>query len=73
VVSVTYDPSAKSLYINLDKGVKIAKTIPLGEGKYMDVSEDGSALGLEIVFAQSTPEEALQAIIKTKEPVKVLA
>jgi hypothetical protein len=38
----------------------------------MDVSEDGKALGLEIIFPSSTPDEALDAIIKTKEPVKVL-
>ena len=72
MVSVSYDPAAKTLYIDLEKGLKIVKTVAMGEGKYMDVSEDGKALGLEIIFPSSTPDEALDAIIKTKEPVKVL-
>lgn len=58
----------------------------MGEGKYMDISEDGKAVGLEIIFARSTPDEILnaifdgtiprdimEAIIKTKVPIKVLA
>lgn len=73
MVSITYDPSAKSLYIDLEKGLKIAKTIPMGEGKYMDVSDDGKALGLEIIFPRSTPDEALSAIINAKGPIKLLA
>ena len=28
----------------------------MGEGKYMDVSEDDQAIGLEIIFAKSTPD-----------------
>ena len=72
MVSVSYDPAAKTLYIDLEKGLKIVKTVAMGEGKYMDVSEDGKALGLEIIFPSSTPDEALDAIIKTQEPVKVL-
>ena len=44
MVSVTYDESGKSLYIDLEKGLKISKTIPMGEGKYMDVSEETKPL-----------------------------
>lgn len=86
MVSITYDASGKSLYIDLEKGLKISKTISIGEGKYMDISEDEQAIGLEIIFARSTPDEVLnaifagntpkeirEAIIKMKVPIKVLA
>jgi uncharacterized protein YuzE len=86
VVSITYDESGKSLYIDLEKGLKIFKTVPMGEGKYMDISEDGKAIGLEIIFAKSTPDEVLnaifagdipkeilEAIFKTRIPIKILA
>lgn len=86
MVSVTYDASGKSLYIDLEKGLKVYKTIPMGEGKYMDISEDEQAIGLEIIFAKSTPDEVLNAIFagntpteireavsKMKVPIKVLA
>jgi hypothetical protein len=31
----------------------------------MDISKDGKAIGLEIIFPESTPQEALDAIIGT--------
>jgi uncharacterized protein YuzE len=71
VVSVTYDESGKSLYIDLEKGLKISKTIPMGEGKYMDVSEDDQAIGLEIIFAKSTPDEVLNAIFAGNTPKEI--
>ena len=86
MVSITYDESGKSLYIDLKRGLKISQTEPMGEGKYMDVSEDGKAIGLEIIFARSAPDEILSAIfdgtipreimeeiIKRKVLIKVLA
>lgn len=84
MVSVTYDPSALSVYIDLENGLEIAKTIPMGEGRYADLAEDGKLIGLEIVFAKSTPVEMLHAILNipkemleemiTKKPeIKVLA
>ena len=86
MVSVTYGASGKSLYIDLEKGLKVSKTVPMGEGKYMDISDDEQAIGLEIIFAKSTPDEVLNAIFaentppeireavsKMKVPIKVLA
>ena len=86
MVSITYDESGKSLYIDLERGLKISQTEPMGEGKYMDVSEDGKAIGLEIIFARFAPDEILSAIfdgtipreimeeiIKRKVLIKVLA
>ena len=71
MVSVTYDESGKSLYIDLEKGLKISKTIPMEAGKYMDVSEDDQAIGLEIIFAKSTPDEVLNAIFAGNTPKEI--
>ena len=67
MVSVSYDPEAKALYIEITSGQRVAKTIPLGQGNYMDISESGKAIGLEIIFPRSTPQEAIDAIIGLEE------
>ena len=67
MVSVSYDPQSKALYIEITSGQRVAKTIPLGQGSYIDVSESGKALGLEIIFPRSTPQEAIDAIMEVEE------
>lgn len=42
---------------------RVAKTIPLGEGKYMDVTESNEPLGLEIILPRNVPDEAIDAIV----------
>lgn len=71
MVSVTYDPEAKALYFKL-ADQKPVKTIPMGEGKYIDVAESGKAVGLEIIFPSSLTEEAINAIKLQKEEIKLL-
>jgi uncharacterized protein YuzE len=66
MVSVSYDPEGKTLYLKFTD-YRVAKTIPIGEGKYMDVAESGKAVGLEIIFPKSILEEAINAIIGLKE------
>jgi len=66
MVSVSYDPEVKALYLKLND-YRVAKTIPIGEGKYLDVAESGKAVGLEIIFPKSTPEEAINAIMGLEE------
>jgi uncharacterized protein YuzE len=66
MVLVSYDPEGKTLYLKLNEYC-VAKTIPLGEGKYLDVAESGKAVGLEIIFPKSMPEEAINAIMGLKE------
>lgn len=46
----------------------------MGEGKYMDISQSGKAIGLEIILPISTPKEDIDAILGLKEQkiVKVL-
>ena len=72
MVSITYDPEVKALYIQIVKGEKPVETVPLGQGKYMDVSGSGKVIGLEIIFPSSTPEEAFKAITQSKETIKQL-
>jgi uncharacterized protein YuzE len=67
---VTFDREAKALYVKVGRG-KPVKTIPMGEGAFMDVSKDGKAIGLEIVFPESTPQEALDAIIGTSKSIQL--
>jgi len=54
------------MYFKLNE-YRVAKTIPLGEGKYLDVAERGKAVGLEIILPKSISEEAINAIMGLKE------
>ena len=65
MVSITYDPEAKALYIQIVENDKPLETISMGQGKYMDVSGSGKLIGLEIIFPSSTPQEAINAIIES--------
>lgn len=69
MVSVTYDPIALSVYIDLENGLKIAETVPMGEGRYADLAADGKLIGIEIIFAKSTPVEMLHAILNIPKEV----
>jgi len=71
MASVTFDPEVKALYVRFLEDARIAQTIPLGQGKYLDVTETGDMVGLEIIFASSTPQEALDAIINSKQLVEL--
>lgn len=73
MVSVTYDPEAKAMYIDFDKvNAKVAKTIPLGGDRYLDINGSGKAVGLEILFPQDLPQEAIDAIINAEKEIAVL-
>ena len=66
MASVTFDREAKALYVKVRRG-KPVKTIPMGEGAYMDISKDGKVIGLELIFPESAPQEAFDAIIGTSK------
>jgi uncharacterized protein YuzE len=70
MVSITFDREAKALYVKVHKG-RPAKTIPMGKGFFMDISKDGKAIGLEIVFAESASQEAIDAIIGAAKPTQL--
>jgi uncharacterized protein YuzE len=66
MVSVAFDPEVKALYVRILEGKRIADTLPLGQGKYMDITETGEFVGLEVIFPSSTPQEAIDAIINSE-------
>jgi uncharacterized protein YuzE len=78
MVSVSYDPDAKALYVSLmdeeekESKKKISKTVPLGNDRYLDVDETGKAVGLEILFSQDLPQEAVDAIINNRKAIELL-
>ena len=61
MVSIDYDPIAQIIYIKFNEQ-KSAKAIPMGEAQYLDISESGKAVGLEIILPKTVTEEALKAI-----------
>lgn len=71
---MTYDPDAKAMYISLEAGKKsrIAKTIPMGEGKYVDVTESSEPVGLEIILPRNIAGEVIDVIVNKSKSIKVL-
>jgi uncharacterized protein YuzE len=69
-LALTFDYEAKALYIQIIEDEKLVETAPLGQGKYMNISASGKAIGLEIIFPSSTPDETFKAIIQSKEVIK---
>jgi uncharacterized protein YuzE len=52
---ITYDPDIDAFYIYFDKSKQnkknvVAKTIDMGDYRYLDVDKDGKVIGLEILF-----------------------
>jgi uncharacterized protein YuzE len=64
MVSVTYDRVANAIYVKFND-CKVAKTIPLGEDKYLDIDENGKAIGLEVLF-NDMPEEVVDALTRVQ-------
>jgi uncharacterized protein YuzE len=48
MVSIEYDPITQIIYIKFNEQ-KSAKAIPTGETQYLNISESGKAVGLEII------------------------
>ena len=72
MVSVTFDPEANALYFKFGDQ-KPVKTIPMGEGKYVDIAQNGEAVGVEVIFPSSSAvAEAVNAFILQKEQIKIL-
>mgnify|MGYP006179656733 CR=1 FL=1 len=71
MASVTYNPEARALYIELKEG-KVAKTVPAGNDRYFDLDEKGEVIGVEVLFSQDMPQELVDAILQTKSQIAVL-
>ncbi|MEM3063962.1 MAG: DUF2283 domain-containing protein [Candidatus Nitrosotenuis sp.] len=64
--SIKFSRDANALYVKIDtkKNNRIAKTIPMGEDRFLDVDEKGNVLGIEILLPENNPEVE-EAIIRT--------
>lgn len=65
--TLTYDPDAKALYIQLTEA-DVLETVELAKGVYLDIDADGQAIGFEILNADT----ALLAGIPTLPDTAVL-
>lgn len=53
--TIEYDPEDNILYVKLtDK--KIVSTIPLGNGVFIDISDDNKPIGIKYVLTDKNPE-----------------
>ncbi len=71
----TYDPIAKAGYLKLSNGA-VERTIELIEGLNLDIEEDGSVHGIEVLQAKHQPsksDEVAEAVqkLRTEEPLYI--
>ncbi|MBI1829399.1 MAG: DUF2283 domain-containing protein [Thaumarchaeota archaeon] len=73
MASISYDQESNALYFRLAKSSKkTAKTIPLGNDRFLDLDKNGKIIGFEILFARSIPQEAKEAILRSKSTIELL-
>lgn len=74
MVLITYDQESKSIYVQLlDKDKRrVAKTIPLGGDRFLDVDENGKAIGFEMILGGTVSKEAIDAILNTGNEIAIL-
>jgi len=59
MVSAKFDPDANALYLKfLEEDMKIEKTIPLGEGTYLEVTNTNIPIGIELILPKTLSLEA---------------
>jgi uncharacterized protein YuzE len=68
LVSVDFDASA--MYVSLSKK-KVKETISLGEDRFIDVSEDGTVIGVEILLPRNLPPKTKEVFLRSDE-IKIL-
>lgn len=62
--TLTYDPDAKALYIQLTEA-DVLETVELAKGVYLDIDADGQAVGFEILNADATLLASVPALPDT--------
>ena len=73
MASISYDRESNALYFRIAKsGTKTAKTIPLGNDRFMDLDKNGKIIGFEVLFARPFPQEAKEAILRSKSTIELL-
>jgi uncharacterized protein YuzE len=62
LASLEYDKQAKVLYVKLsDK--KIRETEVLNDSTFLDIADDGSLVGIEIMLHEDLPEEKVKKMV----------
>ena len=62
-----YDPQSGALYIRLRDG-RVDETLPVSEGFYLDIDDEGRVLGAEFLSLEEFTEWASQKGIEVKLP-----
>lgn len=71
MVSIRYDKDSNAMYIKLRES-KVAKTIPLGGDKFLDVNERGEAVGLEVLILKNAPEEVEEILERSPDIIEII-
>jgi uncharacterized protein YuzE len=71
MASISVDFDANAMYVSLSKDKKVKETISLGEDRFIDVAEDGTVIGVEILLPKKMPLEAKEAFLRSQNEIKV--
>ncbi|MGI0007735.1 MAG: DUF2283 domain-containing protein [Nitrosotalea sp.] len=73
MASVQYDKEANAMYIRLtSENKKVQETIAIGENRFVDVDESGTAIGLEIILPKQMPREFEEIIFRSKKEIELI-
>ena len=61
MASVSYDESAKALYVRLRRG-KSAKTAPISDSVFIDLDARENLVGIEVILPRDLPQETLRKL-----------
>ena len=71
MASVSVDFDANAMYVSLSKK-KVKETISLGEDRFIDVAEDGTVIGVEILLPKKLPPKAKEVLLRSTNDIKIL-
>ncbi|MEO9277691.1 MAG: DUF2283 domain-containing protein [Nitrososphaera sp.] len=69
MVSIKFDKDAGAIYVRVRKG-KVAKTIPMGDDRFIDVNQTGKIVGMEVLIPADVPEID-EAIAKSTDVIEL--
>ncbi len=70
MASVSVDFDANAMYVSISKK-KVKETISLGDDRFIDVSKDGTVIGVEILLPKNLPPKTKEVFIRSDE-IKIL-
>jgi len=59
------------MYFSLDKNKKIKNTISLGDDRFLDVAEDGTIVGVEVLLPKNLPLGVKEAFLRSKNEIEI--